>query len=127
VDPRTSAAAIVVSVATATSVALGTRRAAKRAGLTAYLHWLPATARIVLPNGGEARTGYHLVLRNRGPADALDVTVAVAGPDGTALHLVAVDREEFPSRHWMLAADIPSLSPWRAMSTKARPDIGDLS
>lgn len=91
-----SGLAILVSAGTAVSVALGARRAAKRAQVTAYFHWLTASARVTLPSGGYTQTGYHLVLRNRGPADAREVTVSVAGTDGAKLPLIAVGRDEFP-------------------------------
>jgi len=91
-----AALAVAVSLVTAVSVALGARRAAKRAAVTVYLHRLNDMARIVLPTGGVAQTGYHLVLRNRGPADATQVRVTVAGPDGQELKLEALDAGELP-------------------------------
>lgn len=91
-----SGLAVLISVITAACVAIDARRAAKRADVTAYFHWLPATARIRLASGGAIDTGYHLVLRNRGPADAQEVTVKVAQPDGGELQLVSIDPNEFP-------------------------------
>lgn len=91
-----SGSALLVSIITAVWVGFGARRAAKRADVTAYFHWLTATARIRLPDGSEMNTGYHLVLRNRGPANAREVTVKVAQPDGGELQLVSIDPNELP-------------------------------
>lgn len=91
-----AALAVAVSIGTAVSVARGARRAAKRAAVTVYLHRLSDIAQVLLPNGGAAQTGYHLVLRNRGPADATQVRVTVVGPDGEELRLEALDAGELP-------------------------------
>lgn len=85
-----------LSVGTAYRVWRREAEAAKRADVAVYFHWLTTSADIVLPTGGQARTGYHLVLRNGGPRAAEDVTVLVENSSGETLCLLALEPDEFP-------------------------------
>jgi hypothetical protein len=105
-------AALIISVGTA-GVAWWQRRVSqRRADVTAFLHWLPARAHILVDNKS-VFVGYHLVLWNRGPNRATEVNVKVHfvdGHDEKQLALTDVAAGEFPLAQLEAGARYPI--PW---------------
>ena len=80
-----------------------------RAEVTAYFHRNREFARVRV-EGDEVRSGYSLVLWNRGPAEACRVNARFTDADGMPLRLVALVPDEFPITRLPSAARYPT--PW---------------
>jgi hypothetical protein len=91
-------AALVVSLATASLTWWERWASRRRADVTAFLHWLPAKAAVAV-GGSTVSVGYHLVLWNRGPARAADVSVEIqqfGSGTGQAVELTDAQEGELP-------------------------------
>lgn len=90
-------AALTVSVTTAVYAWRRGLAAARRADVTAFLNWLPARAYLKVGES-DITVGYHLVLWNRGPARATNVSVSVHTAEHPHKHvrLTDVRADEFP-------------------------------
>jgi len=82
----------------------------RSASLTAYFHRNGAMAQVRLPDGRDVEAGYNIVLWNRGPGAATNVTLTAFDANGTVLVLATVDPAEFPLSH--LDADARYPVPW---------------
>ena len=88
--------ALVFSLATWLVQHRQRRSAERRADVTVFFHWLTSMARVVARDGRNLSAGYHLVLKNNGPAAARDVSITVRDTQGQVLRLVDVDPGELP-------------------------------
>jgi hypothetical protein len=70
--------------------------AERRADVTVFFHWLQSMAHVEIPGHEPVSAGYHLVLLNRGPAGAREVTLTLRDAKGRNLKLLDLDQSELP-------------------------------
>lgn len=68
----------------------------RRADVSVYFHWLSSRARVAIPGREDVLAGYHLVLVNRGPAAAEQVSLTIEDTDGRPLKLLDLYPNELP-------------------------------
>jgi hypothetical protein len=93
---------IIAGLALALSIttwALQYRRSAtaeRRADVTVFFHWLTSMARVEIPGHESVSAGYHLVISNRGPATAREVSLTLRDAQARTLELLDLHPDELP-------------------------------
>ena len=102
--------AVVVAAGTWLAQRRYQAKAERRADVTVRFHWLTNHALVAIPGRDLLHAGYHLVLENRGPAAASNVSLSVHTPGGAELTLLDVATDEFPLHR--LDAGVRYPIPW---------------